>query len=511
MPGPETKELRKAGKLEEALLMAKAELEAAPNDIWAKRNMSWVYFDLLKKAIEEKDLDEAINVLTDIKQLELPDSENMLFDNIAWKLASFIIHLPGTENSHFEKVNSIFFIIKDFAFPKPSDSYSFLYKALHKFFKDSPIFLEIADWWNFENFQPKDYEKYVLENGRTIMAIAEQAYIAYSKSLLNARDEFGRPYINEDKVREFLPKLVLLNERYPKYQYPPYFQAKLLLKLGDRDSAFKELLPFAKRKSSEFWIWTILADLNKSDADKHFSCYCKALSCNAQEEMVVAARENIAALFIERGLFNEARTEIELLIRARLAKKWTIPPKVIEWQNQDWFSNTTIKQSNKDVYRKFARAAETILYADIPEELIFVDFVNKDKKILNFYDNDFQKGFFKYDRFIENINVGDVLSARFEQKEVEQPSIVTTLAKTNDPLFKSKFFKEVESKIQMGANKPYGFLEDVFINPKLVNNYQLSYNQICKISARKSYNKEKGQWQWSAIDITEAGNLRVNV
>jgi|TARA_B110000908_G_C10196333_1_gene423109 protein involved in temperature-dependent protein secretion len=48
MPAKEIKELRKSGKLREALTMAQDELQADPTNIWAKRNISWVYYDELK-------------------------------------------------------------------------------------------------------------------------------------------------------------------------------------------------------------------------------------------------------------------------------------------------------------------------------------------------------------------------------------------------------------------------------------------------------------------------------
>ncbi|MBK9457497.1 MAG: hypothetical protein IPO24_18915 [Bacteroidetes bacterium] len=44
MPSKEIKELRQAGKLEEAYAMAKAELESDLSNIWGKRNLSWVLY-----------------------------------------------------------------------------------------------------------------------------------------------------------------------------------------------------------------------------------------------------------------------------------------------------------------------------------------------------------------------------------------------------------------------------------------------------------------------------------
>ena len=50
MPAKEIKELRQAGKLDEAYAMSKAELEAEPANIWGKRNLSWVLYAQLDVA-----------------------------------------------------------------------------------------------------------------------------------------------------------------------------------------------------------------------------------------------------------------------------------------------------------------------------------------------------------------------------------------------------------------------------------------------------------------------------
>ncbi|MBK6964930.1 MAG: hypothetical protein IPH20_13580 [Bacteroidales bacterium] len=79
MPTDEIKRLRKEGKLDEAYQMAKAELDAEPENIWSKRNMSWVIYSQLDKLAD--DLPQFILKLDELKALELPQEEVMLFDN----------------------------------------------------------------------------------------------------------------------------------------------------------------------------------------------------------------------------------------------------------------------------------------------------------------------------------------------------------------------------------------------------------------------------------------------
>ena len=52
------KELRQSGKLQEALDLALIDLEQDHDNIYAKRNISWVYYAFLKKSAENSNLDE---------------------------------------------------------------------------------------------------------------------------------------------------------------------------------------------------------------------------------------------------------------------------------------------------------------------------------------------------------------------------------------------------------------------------------------------------------------------
>jgi hypothetical protein len=88
-----------------------------------------------------------------------------------------------------------------------------------------------------------------MPNGREVMSIAEQAYIAYAKHLLPKQEMDGSIIFNKEKTLAFLPLLEVIVENYPQYQYPGYFQAKLLLALGDNtEHVLTILLPFVKRK-----------------------------------------------------------------------------------------------------------------------------------------------------------------------------------------------------------------------------------------------------------------------
>lgn len=497
MPSKEIKELRQAGKLTDAYVLATSELEAAPGDIWAKRNLSWVLYSQMDSLSGELTL--FIEKLNELKALELPATEEMLFDNISIVIAKAARHITSQSTIDFTKIRLLFENIKDLPLKKPSKWYSFLFQAFHKAFKETDSYLAFADWWDFSNFRPEDFLKEHMPNGKEVMAIAEQGYIAYAKHLLPKQTQHGEIIFDKEKAEAFLPRLTGIAENYSQFQYPAYFQAKLLLALGDREDMLSAVLPFAKKKKNDFWVWEIISEAFPNDEEKVFGLYCKALSCHSPEEMLVNLRQKMAALFIKRQLYNEAKTEIELLVTSRNAKGFKIPSEVIQWQSQEWYEQAIAAKNNLNYYSKYFDFAEGFLFGDVPEEKVIVEFVNSNKKILNFIASETKFGFFKYERFLKDVTVGDVLKVRFQSGTNEGLYHVHTVSKINDEIFRNQFLKEVEGTVRISEGKSFGFVNDVFIHPTFISKHNLTNGSNIKGKAIKTYNAEKKLWGWKMV------------
>jgi hypothetical protein len=328
------------------------------------------------------------------------------------------------------------------------------------------------------------------------MALAEQGFIAYAKNLLPKLNQFGEMVFDREKVTNFLPILSEIVELYPYMQYPAYFNAKLHLAIGEKENALEIFLPFAKKKQNDFWVWVILSEIYSNDDEKVYSCYCKALSCHSPEDMLVKLRQKMASILISKKLYNEAKTEIVLLVKSRTNNDFKIPNEVINWQETDWYKNAIALNSNIELYKHHTTIAESMLYTDIVEESIIVEFVNTDKKILNFIASETKFGFFKYDRFFSDIKIGDVLSVRFKNKSKEGMDQLYTAIKVEDEDFKNLFIKEINGVVKKSTDKPFGFIDDVFISPYLVTKYKLTNGMEYSGKAIKSFNQEKKLWGW---------------
>jgi hypothetical protein len=501
----EVKELRKSGKLDEALTMANQDLEKEPANIWNKRSIAWVYHDYLKEYASKENAESFIEYLDKIKSLELPADENMIFDTCAFQIGKLIFALAHDEHIDYKIVNHIFESIKDFNFTKPSEAYSFLYKAFHKCYKTWANYIPFADWWNFDNFRTENFLSEDFK-GKKIMSIVEQAYIAYSKKLLEGEAKEVNGFllpksINKSKINEFLPKLDAIIEGHPEYQYPPYFKAKLLLALGDEEEVLSNFLPFAKKKRNDFWVWELLADTFQAEDKRKMACLCKALSLKTPNEFLINTRQKLAEILINESKFQEAKTEIEKILSARNDNNWKIPQQLSEWTEQDWYNKIQSEKDNYSFYKQHVKIAEEILFADIPEEIVVVEFVNENKSILNFIKNKTEHGFFKYAGMVDKPKIGDLISVRFRGEGQDGFYKVLSIRKITDET-SCDALKQFSGNLKMRETANFGFVDDVFIEPKLIIRHELNKNSLVEGKAVLSFNKKKNVWGWKAIKIS---------
>lgn len=266
-------------------------------------------------------------------------------------------------------------------------------------------------------------------------------------------------------------------------------------------------LPFARKKRNDFWVWDLMADIFPDDDKIQLACLCKALSCKTQNEFLINTREKLVMLLLDQHLYNEAKVEVKTIIETRNNNGWKIPAKLSDWEKADWFTKAEDLKNNRIFYNKHKETAEEILYHDTPEQIAVVEFVNADKKILNFIINKSKYGFFKYDRFLDYAQTGEVIKIRLE----EDP-------KANSQINEGKFYKALsvrkvkeepdkevlrsfEGAIRKNENQSFAFVDDIFIEPSLVKTLALQDNTNIAGQAIISFNKKKDSWGWKAIGI----------
>ncbi len=500
----EVKELRKNENLDDALKMALSDLENNPNDIWNKRSVAWVYYEFIKKNALPENFDIFISYIQKLNELSLPEDEKMIFDNCAFQIGSFLFSLNKVDNPDIRKVTKLFEQIQQFHYTKPSEAYTFLFKAFQRYNKIWQRYIDFANWWNFENFRSEDFLEEEFK-GRKIMSIVEQAFIAYAKKLLEGdtviENNFILPKsINKDKISAFLTSLDGLIKKHPEYQYPQYFKAKLLLAVGDKENVLSAFIPFAKKKKNDFWTWELMSEVFPKSDTRKMACLCKALSLHTQESFLINTRQKLAELLIESKNYNEAKTEITKVIEVKKKNDWKIKNKISNWITQDWYKNAKASNNNQNFYTQYLKDAELILFSDVPEQIVAVEFVNKGKHILNFVRNREIHGYFKYKGLFKHPKIGDILKVRFEQNPKDNFYRALTVEKANkDEVCEA--ISKFSGKISINKNFSFGFADNVYIDKKLISQNKIENNQLIYGLAILSYNNKKKGWGLKAIEI----------
>ena len=502
MGAKEIKELRQSGKLDEALVLALAEYQQAPDSIWGRRNLCWVYYDYAKFDFLSSKFDAFFTNIQAISDLNMPEDEKILFDSIGWLIVKFGNALMKEKIIDIVKIDKLLLFEKKFHFTKPSDVYSSLFKLFHKAYKNTDKYLNFADDWGRTDFRPEDFEEEVWDNGKTSMSLVESAYITYAKHLLPKQTAIGDEIFDKKKAESFVLMLDKIGMSHPEYQYPSYYKVKLLLALGRKEDLQTSFIPFAKMKRNDFWVWEVLSEIFSMDKEKVFVCYCRGLLCVSPEKMTINLRAKIVPLLIQQQMWNEARTEIEKIVEIRNKNNWGIPKNILSYSEEGWYQSAVKKQDNKSLYKQYLPSADAILFGDIAEENIIVEYVNSDKKILNFISSNSKFGFFKYDRFLKSVNIGEVFRVRFLKKEIQGLCQIATVSKTDDTDLKNEYLKEFAGCIRIKEQSTFGFVDDIFIAPFICEKKRLVDNQYIDGKAIKSYNDKKKQWGWKAFHIT---------
>ena len=332
--------LCKKGQTQKAYDLSKADMEH--QFPWAQRIMGWTLYYMMKEDTDKNDyasLEAHLDEFSTLDQLSVT-IDKMIYENVLFKVAGFVKdHVPPKDISSPDRLSSLFSKIRGFRFVA-SKGYSFLLQSFTK----CDNWQEMADfieWWNLDNLTQEDYTPFKTEAGKSIMSIAEQAFIAKSKALLRLNDKA--------RIEEFLPQMRGLMEHHPEMVYPSYFYGKLLLSLGSNtDEALKAIIPFARRKANEFWIWQLLSDVFANDDEKQLACLLRAVNCRTKENFLGKVRIKLAAFYIQRNQYDYAKYQIDKIIQGYHQQGWHIPYEVDCWVHQSWI-DTAIPNSKSPI------------------------------------------------------------------------------------------------------------------------------------------------------------------
>ncbi len=408
--------LRKEGRLREAYLSAREMLTEDPDNVWAKRAMMWVVYDYAKKNSSPNKRTDFLRCLKQIAPLAIEEDEDIYYNAMMLLTRNVVRKCVGDPNSTLF-LTELFSIIQQWSVPKPSSIYSGILQTFLKVKDQWPSFADFCEWWDFDNLRSADFEANLLPDGKRDFPLAEKAYMAYSKSLLL--------HGSNNKIRDWLPQLMRIVEECPSYQFLPYYFVKLSLKIGDTPQALKLLKPLMLKKSNEFWIWELLADV-ENDPQEKLIILSKAMNCHSSEKMTIVLREKVAVFLLENGFVSESKHEFEEVVRIRDANRWRVSDDVKRYLGAKVFEGVSSSRDNELFFKKHAREAERKYLGMELIEAIVVH-VNEAKGYISFTTNDRRRSFFRVrnKKKLQKVSVGDRIELQVVVWGKEGPSKIS--------------------------------------------------------------------------------------
>lgn len=482
----------KLGNVLGAYNAAKADFDLSPQDIWAHREMGWALYYMLKIDIEHKNHSDFLNHFEELSGLDLltVKDDSLIFNNVLWKLGEFIKEI--SENLLGE-MDRLFSLLNKYTFA-PSNGYSYLLKSCFHL-KQWEHLVDFIEWWNLDNLLPEDFQPFKLENGKKILSLAEQAYLAYSKALLRKNDK--------DRILVFLPKIEKLMDNYPDMIYLGYYCGKLMLAIGTfTEDALHIIMPFVRKKQSEFWIWQLLSEIYYKDSDICLACLLRAVHSKTQEIFLGKVRIKLVNVYLSRHDYARAKYHIDIIIKSYVQQGWHLPYEVQNWLRESWVQNTEGDDSDSVDYKRITN--EILLYGTNESVAVvtYVDLLNK-RAILVYGEKKCVS--VKLQKLNCKVFVGCLLKIHWLSIQKDKINIVDSDFLNLKDFVNTTYIKQMRGTILRPKGNSFAFIEGngvkYFIPPMIVKKCILKGGETATAIVVYNFNKKRDEWVWSCVSV----------
>ena len=464
------------------------------NEEYIQQQAGWALYYLIKADADAGKYDSLVTHLDKLKSLDqlTMEQDRIIFDNMLFAVCKYIKNnVFLNDPSAPSKLSAIFSILKDYDF-NPSRGYSYLLQIHLKFVDFWNEIVDFFEWWNLDKLTQEDYTPFENQKGQKMMTLAERAFIANSKALLKLKD-LGR-------IEEFLPKLDALMNAHLEMTYPGYFYGKLLLSLGNNEEeALKVVIPFARKKLTEFWVWQLLSDVFSHNQEKQLACLLRAVNCKTKETFLGKVRIKLAKLYMTKQQYDKARFHIDKVTRCYVEQGWKLPPEINNWMHEQWL-NRTQPNGNEDV--DYMAITNTILCEGTEEAIAIVTYFDQQSKRVSMIYG-YQKRLSQKLRI--KVGPGAVLKINYIIEAEGKPKILNAV-KGNFPN-DLQYAEVVQGIVDKRDDKPFAFLkvgtQRYFIPPNTVQKFHVGNGETLKALAVYDYDKKKDSWNWVCISINK--------
>ncbi|THD09649.1 DUF7017 domain-containing protein [Rhodanobacter lindaniclasticus] len=304
--------LRKQGRSDEALAMARAEFSQNKDDVWFLRAYAWPLYDKAKALVERYETKT----------------------------------LPAAALSgQFEALMHEF---ADIADPLRGDpAFSQMLRLVGKVSRDWGDFLLFARWAGLEGFSPEDKQPFVNSEGKTIDSLQVRFTRAVCRETAT-RSTDVRADTELIAWGEEVLKQALLAQ--PNDQWLNYYQSRLHLGRGQWDDAIKRLMAVLHRQPRASWAWALLAEiLEATRPDDALTCLVQAVHLARQEQEVAKVRIRLAGQLAQASRFDEAAQQVKLAAAYRAKEEVRVPNSLQRLLASDWYKQAEREQRFRDL------------------------------------------------------------------------------------------------------------------------------------------------------------------
>ncbi len=513
MAAQNIKTLRQEGKLDDALCLALAENEAHPDDPRTWNDIVWCYDAICKRAAEQGDLVSFNKAFEELVLMNEFEKNKMLSDSMCWRLRALLAKTTAkVQSEEIPSISDKVFEMAQHLHPTiPSAPYSVVCKAFYKLRQHWNGFPAFMEWWGWDNFRSEDYECETGPDGRkNPVSLVEGCYIGTAKIFIKQRDI--------EAIKAFIPKMEQLNRIMPQMTYLGYYIGKMMFATGQTgQEALDALCPFVRKKKSEFWAWQLLSDAFPNDKEKQLACLLRAADCKTKEEFLLNVRLELTCQFLLQHDYENASYQLHKYVAERTRQQRPLSRDVWHLTQEPWFTQHNPKQ-RPTVNLDYMDITDLIICGDLPLHVGVVSSVNFGKKMATVVYGKEKSGFFKYERFLKSIRVGDILVLKWE--DITDDGYIKPLTCSQTTELEANalhpfedalgiYFRKVNGKASCNRVGTAWFVKfddgSAFIPQDLYRQHPLRAGEPLSARILWDYNRSRGEWGWKCVEIVTNG------
>nr|NLB57516.1 hypothetical protein [Gammaproteobacteria bacterium] len=436
-------ELRREGRLPEALALARRLVAADCGNVWNRRALAWCLLSHGWNVIQARRANLAADWFQELTGLDLAGEAKLeasrakLADAMQDVATRPIVQelktlADATRENDAEAAgrpadygrHALDLLAAYARLPgirRPSLTHSLVLRYALRLAPELPGFLNFVRWWDSNFLRPDDFERFQAAGmERPAPSLCECLFTALHKARKREPD-----------FAEHLDWMVPLFDqharRFADNPYVAYHHGLMLADAGRPVEARAALVPFVRSRISEYWAWEALARACANEPALAAGCLCQALNLPIPgPEYLLKVRQQLAVLWLKLDQPGSARLEYDAVIALRRERGWPIPPQIAGLSVESQ-SPMAADEARALYAGHAARACQMVTPLDTPGVVMHI---NSEKGIVAIAVGPGREALARMDRIpaARGLKLGDVLALNISPGPAGRAAHVAALA-----------------------------------------------------------------------------------